>query len=110
MKKREVVKSNNEFNYIINNGKKMGNKYFTIFYLDNNLNTTLFGITVSKKTGNAVVRNKLKRQVRSIIDENKLLFKKGRKYIIIIKKTCLLTSYEEINNSLKHLIGEQDEK
>ena len=35
-------------------------------------NTTLFGITVSKKTGNAVVRNKLKRQVRSIIDENKL--------------------------------------
>ena len=110
MKKREIIKSSNDFNYIINNGKKVGNNLFTIFYVDTDKNDKLFGVTTQKKSGNAVIRNKLKRQTKVLIDELKLLFKNHRKYIIIVKKTCLETKYEDKLLSLKTLIGELNEK
>jgi ribonuclease P protein component len=110
MKKREIIKSSNDFNYIINNGKKASNQFFTIFYVDIDSNNKLFGVTTQKKCGNAVIRNRLKRQTKALIDENKLLFKNNRKYIIIIKKTCLTASYNDKSLSLKTLIGDLNEK
>ena len=110
MKKKEIVKSKLDFNIIINKGKKVGNEYFTIFYMDYDNYEKLFGITIQKKSGNAVVRNKLKRQTRALIDETKMLFKNNRKYIIIIKKKCLTANYNEKLLALKTLVGEINEK
>lgn len=110
MKKIETVKSNIKFNEIINKGKKKGNIHFTIFYMESINQKSLFGVTAPKKCGNAVIRNKLKRQTRALLDETKLLFKNKRNYIIIIKKSCLTSSYEDKLNSLKQLIGEINEK
>ena len=110
MKKEERVKSKILFNKIINEGKKISNKYFTIFYIDKNNIKPLFGISAPKKNGNAVIRNKLKRQTREIIREIKLLFKNKRNYIIIVKKTCLELKYDEMKNQLQTLIGELNEK
>ena len=110
MKKRERVKSKILFNEIINNGKKESNKFFTIFFIDKKDEQPLFGISAPKKTGNAVTRNKLKRQTRELIKETKLLFKNNRNYIIIIKKSCLDYSFQEKLDELKRLIGEINEK
>ena len=43
-----------------------------------------FGLSVGKKVGNAVTRNKVKRQLRSIIDEKN--YQNGLNCIIIVKK------------------------
>ena len=110
MKKKEIVKAKEDFNLIIKNGIKMGNEYFTIFFMNYDKENPLFGVTTQKKSGNAVVRNRLKRQLKALIDETKLLFKKKRKYIIIIKKKCLTANYIEKLNALKSLIGEINEK
>ena len=110
MKKRERVKSKILFNEIINQGKKISNNYFTIFYVDKNEDKPLYGISAPKKLGNAVTRNKLKRQTRELIHDTKLLFKKNRNYIIIIKKTCLECNYQERLRALQTLIGEMNEK
>ena len=110
MKKRETVKSNIAFNKIINEGKKVSNKFFTIFYVEKSFDKVNFGITVPKRVGNAVVRNKLKRQTRHMIDDNKFLFKNKRDYIIIVKEKCLEDSFTNKFKSLQKLIGEANEK
>lgn len=105
MKKTEVVKDNRVFNSIIDNGLKIRNKYFVVYYnkvIDTN--HLKFGIAVGKKVGNAVIRNKYKRKIRSIVDANKLLFKKGYNYIIIVRKECLELNYQTLNDSLMELI------
>ena len=110
MKKEERVKSNLLFNNIINDGIKVSNDLYSIFYINSDNEKPLFGVGTSKKNGNAVTRNKLKRQTRAIINETKLLFKNNRNYIIIIKKKSLNESYENRLNSFKSLIGEINEK
>ena len=106
MKKEERVKDKKLFNIIINEGKKIRNNYFTFFYIENETNSPLFGISAPKKNGNAVIRNKLKRIVRMMIHNNKTLFKKNRNYIIIIRKSCLKKKYFEIEKEFINLIGE----
>ena len=106
MKNNDRVKSNILFNEIINKGLKISNEYFTLFYINKDEEKSLFGISVPKKVGNAVIRNKLKRQTREIIRKNKLLFKKYKNYIIIVKKKCLEVSFQEKENKLITLIGD----
>lgn len=101
MKRYEMVKSHEEFNKIINTGKKLKSKYMYIFYLKKDFEKPNFGIAVGKKLGNAVVRNKFKRQFRNIIDNNRFLFPKYHNYIIMIKRDALNVSYEELENELK---------
>ena len=110
MKKEERVKSNILFNNIINNGKKVSNDLYSIFYINSDKEKPLFGVGTSKKNGNAVIRNKLKRQTRAIINDTKLLFKNNRNYIIIVKKKSLSEPYNNKVNSFKSLIGEINEK
>lgn len=110
MKKIERVKSNILFNEIINKGNKVSNSIFTIFFVNKKEEMPLFGIAAPKKLGNAVIRNKVKRQTRALVDNNKLLFKNNRNYIIIVKEKFLGTSYEEKESSLQNLVGEANEK
>ena len=67
MNKEKILKKSQEYTNIIQKGKNIKNKYFKIFYLPNN--TTLYGITIPKKVGNAVIRNKLKRQIKNILEK-----------------------------------------
>ena len=105
MKKRDIVKENTLFNNIIANGKKISNKYFIICSLEKDYPKNNYGIAVGKKIGNAVIRNKLKRQVRNIIDHNIFLFPNFHNYIIICKKDILSLNYQKMEEELKSLIN-----
>ena len=83
IRKLYIVRTTREFNDIIKNGDSVKNKFFVIHYLNNNLPYDRFGISVSKKLGNAVFRNKYKRKMRSIIDNYKKDYINHKDYIII---------------------------
>ena len=106
MKKFEIIKLHKDFDEIIHNGSYKKNKYYIIYNKERDLSFPKFGIAVGKKLGNAVTRNKVKRQVRMIINNNKNLFKNNRDYIIIVKKSVLDITYQEMNDQLKCLVEE----
>ena len=100
MRRYEMVKSHEEFNEIINNGKKLKGKYVYIFLKEKDFPKPNFGIAVGKKLGNAVVRNKFKRQFRNIVDNNKFFFKNNINYIIMVKREANNASFSELEKDL----------
>ncbi len=102
MNKEDIVKENKRFQEIINNQQFVCNDAFTIYYINSNVKK--FGITVSKKIGKAYVRNKIKRQIRNIIHNNKKLFPNNKEYIIMIRRGYALKKYDEKENKLLLLI------
>lgn len=107
LKKYEIVKKNIDFNDIINNGKFFKNRYYNIYYKDSEEDFPKFGLAVSKKCGNAVGRNKIKRQLRAIIDYNKDKFLNKYCYIIMVRKDIVNITYKEMESSLVKLLDEK---
>ena len=105
MKKKNIVKENRDFSRIINNGKKCWNDAFSIYYDVNSYNDYRIGISVSKKTGNAVTRNKIKRQIRNIADKYKNVYPKNKDYIIIVRKNYINLDFSEIEKKYIELIN-----
>ena len=104
MKKIEIIKSSREYTDIINNSRAKKSKYFSVYYRKNN-KSNRYGITVPKKTGPAVTRNKIKRQLRSIIDKND--YQNNFNCIIIVRKSILNKTYQEITNQLFEIVEKQ---
>ena len=97
MKKKDIVKSKIDFNKIIKTGKSVSNNCFVIYYTDNNIDHSRYGISVGTKLGNAVFRNKYKRKIRMIITTNKnVLEKENKDYISDFKIYC-----DVVGNCLK---------
>lgn len=104
MKKEEVVKKNREFDAIIKNGLFKKNNEFVIYYIDNDKKLNRFGISVSKKIGNAVTRNYYKRIIRNICDKSKNLYSNNKDYIIIMRKGLTTLSFDESYQSMNDLL------
>lgn len=103
MKKIEIIKESREYTSIINTCSSKKSKYYSIFYRKNNENNR-YGITIPKKLGVAVIRNKTKRRVKNIIDKNKNAIQNGYDYVIIVKKGILELTYFEMEKELLRLI------
>ena len=110
MKKINTVKSNEEFNLIMNKGRCLKNKYFVLYIKDNELNRYRFGISVGKKITNAVGRNKLKRQVRNILDYHKNLYSNNKDYIIIVRKSSLDENYNVLEENLVKILEKAEKE
>ena len=99
MKKKNIIKEKKDFDKIFKLRNQFNSKYTYIYISDNLFNYQRFGICVSKKIGNAVLRNKIKRQIKDIIDKSKLQFM-PKDYIIVVKKSICTTKYLEIQNDI----------
>lgn len=94
MKKINIIKSNEDYNRIIKNIKPYKYKDYLIFLERNkDIKNYAFGFSISKKLCNAVTRNKIKRQLKSIIDKKD--YQKNFNCIIMIRKSILEKSYQE---------------
>lgn len=105
MNKYHTVKKNMDFSNIIGKGKVVKNRSFVIYFDYNSLGKYRFGISVSKKLGNAVYRNKYKRQLRSIIDKYKKNYPNNMDYIIIIRNSYINLSFEEKEKDYVYLLS-----
>ena len=98
MKKINILKDSKDFDRIIKNGKPYIYKDYIIYIERDTNNYYKFGISVGKKLGSAVNRNKIKRQIKSIIDEN--IYQNNFNCIIIVGKGINERSFEERKNNL----------
>ena len=104
MKKENRVKKSQDFQNIIENKQSVGCSTLVIYYKKNDLGYTRVGISCGKKLGNAVIRNRTKRQVRAIIDST---FNKEQNLdmIVIVRNKFLEQDYETNLKDFKYLLN-----
>ena len=70
MKKKYRLLKNDDFRKVIGKQRFFSNQAFSLYYFKNDLQHLRLGISVGHKFGNAVERNKVKRQVRMMVSQN----------------------------------------
>lgn len=58
------------------------------------------GFTVTKRVGNAVVRNRVKRRLREVVRQDKAHAQKGFDYVVIGRKTTIERDFGDLGQDL----------
>ncbi|WP_068675952.1 ribonuclease P protein component [Oceanobacillus sp. Castelsardo] len=105
MKKRFRIKNNEEFQFVFKKGKSFANRQLVIYYIEKpEQNHFRVGLSVGKKIGNAVTRNRIKRYLRQAFQELEQQIRYPHDIVIIARNQTKNMGYEEVKKSLTHLL------
>lgn len=103
MRKSYRVKRKQDFNDIFTSGNHVANRKFVIYRLAKKQEHFRVGLSVSKKLGNAVVRNQIKRRIRHVLTELRSDLV-ADDFVVIARKGVEELSYREIKENLIHVL------
>ena len=75
------------------------NSYLVLYARKNRTGTNRVGITVSKKLGHAVVRNRVRRRLREAYRLNESRFQPGWDIVVVARSRCISASFQDIVNA-----------
>ncbi|WP_026675515.1 ribonuclease P protein component [Alkalihalobacterium bogoriense] len=105
MKKEYRIKKNNEFSVVFNKGKSYANRQFVLYVLHKEDQKHFrIGLSVSKKVGHAVTRNRIKRVIREIFKELEEEIKENIDYVVIARNPVASMDFQEMKKSLYHVM------
>jgi ribonuclease P protein component len=102
LKKGERLTRRSDFERLSRDGHRIDSDYFVILYRPNGLGRLRLGVTVSKRVGRAVIRNRLKRLVREHYRQHKGLFSDSYDVNVIAKRGTPDLSSGQIRGSCWH--------
>ena len=101
----ESIKNNSDFLKAYRHGKSYANRYLVMYVRKNDLDRNRYGITVSKKVGNSVIRHHLTRLIRESYRLHEDMFNSGLDIVVVARSTAKDISYHEVESALLHLGG-----
>lgn len=104
MNKVYSLRKNEDFKKIYKSGKNYWNRNLILYVRKNDLDYNRVGYSITKKVGNSVVRNKIRRRMKEIYRLNLLNIKEGYDFIFIPKKNVTDISYQELESAMLHII------
>ena len=93
---------NKQFTRIRGQGNSAANRLLVIRFLSNGLDHSRFGFMVSRRIGNAVVRNKVKRRLREVMRITSV--KAGWDAVFIARRGIELAGYHELKQAAGSLL------
>jgi len=91
-----IVRSS-DYQVLYKAGKKVHSKRFVLFWKENGIGHHRLGITVSRKAGNSVTRNRIKRLFREIFRKSSRTFPGQFDIVVNVKQGCAAANYAELH-------------
>ena len=96
LSRSERLRKRKEFLGVYANGERFHTHYFVLYLLENHRLNHRLGVTVSRKIGGAVVRNRVRRHLREVFRKNKANIPVPCDVVFNAKRAASLASYEEL--------------
>jgi len=95
---------NLEFIRVYKTGRRLTSPFFTMYIKKNDLKVTRLGVSISKKVGKSVVRNKIKRRIKEIIRTNYDHIKQGYDIVVSVRPQAVQLDFKGIVREIKGLM------
>ncbi|SDN96089.1 ribonuclease P protein component [Alkalicoccus daliensis] len=106
MRKQHRLQKNEDFQQVFQHGFSAANRQFVVYQLQKPEQQTIrIGLSVSKKLGNAVLRNRTKRLMKEVLRDTAEELKQDRDVVIIARKPVTAMDLGEIEKSLRHVLN-----
>ena len=102
--KLPTIKKNHEFRTIYSKGQSIADKNLVLYSRAKHSDSPRFGISVSSKVGGAVVRNRIKRQIKEILRINIDSISDEYDIIFVIRVKCRQADFSDIERSVLKLL------
>jgi len=109
-KKRDRLKKRSEYLFVSKAGKKVTNRYFIALFVNGRFSWPRIGITVTRRVGNAVTRNRVKRMCREFFRLNREHLDRSVDINLIAKKETAALPSETARRSLTQLFEQINRK
>ena len=94
------IKLNSDFRRIYARGKSAVSSCVVLYCRKNRLGSNRFGFTVSKKLGNAVQRNRVRRRLREIMRLNNQRLEQGYDLILVARGRAPGADYHKLETDV----------
>ncbi|MBQ2755980.1 MAG: ribonuclease P protein component [Oscillospiraceae bacterium] len=75
------------------------NGYLVLYAKRNRTQTNRVGVTVGKKLGHAVVRNRVRRRLREIYRLNEARFAPGWDIVVVARSRCIKADFQKLTHA-----------
>ncbi len=99
-----TLKNTRQFSRVYKRGKSVKNYNLVVYYLKNNENKINLGISISKKVGNAVIRNRVRRLIKENFRLHMDKIKNGYDIVVIGRVRSNSSSFKDIEKSLLYCL------
>jgi ribonuclease P protein component len=103
MKGKSRLTKPEQYSLVYDTGSSVADRYLAIKAVANGLEISRFGISVNKRVGNAVMRNRVKRLLREILRLSPLL--SGWDLIVIARGPAAESDYQQLEKSAQILLA-----
>jgi ribonuclease P protein component len=96
-----------EFLRVYETGRKLFSRYAVLFFSENGLDHSRIGVTATKKSGKAIVRNRLKRWTREVYRRQREplgLDARSLDFVVNVKPAAAETSFDEFSRELSRVL------
>ena len=76
-----------------------GNGFLVLYARKNKTGTNRVGITVSKKLGHAVVRNRVRRRLREVYRLHESRFQPGWDIVVVARSRCIDADFKKLTHA-----------
>ena len=98
------MKYNRDFKRLYSRGKSIAAGYLVLYYQKNKLDQNILGITVTKKFGKAVQRNRVRRLIRECYRLRESEMHLGYNLVVVARNRAIDADFDKIRRDLSYLL------
>jgi ribonuclease P protein component len=99
------ITTTQEYNNIYKNGRKIPGRFIILYVMKNHLERNRYGFVTSVKVGKAVVRNRIKRQLRDLVYRMDHSLPPGYDFVLVVRHHAGSAEYHQLEKDLSVVIG-----